>query len=214
VIARLEGALLRDGEHVVVDCGGVGYEVTCSAYTLAALPAHGERVVLRVFTQVRETEIALFGFIDPQERALFDLLITVKNVGPSTAIAILSGSSPRDIASLIAREDVVGLTRIKGIGKKTAELLVVELHDKCELLLLSWSATAEGGVRPVAIPAGAARPRSGAPLRSPLVAEVMTALVSMGWRPVEAEAAVSDLQVGDNASLESLLRQALRNMPR
>jgi Holliday junction DNA helicase RuvA len=214
VIARLEGTLIRDDEHVVVDCGGVGYEVTCSAYTLAALPASGERVVLRVFTQVRETEIALFGFIDPQERGLFDLLITVKNVGPSTAIAILSGSSPRDIASLIAREDVVGLTRIKGIGKKTAELLVVELRDKCELLVLAWSATADGGVRPVAIPAGAARPRSGAPLRSPLVGEVMTALVSMGWRPAEAEAAVSERQVGDNASLESLLRQALRNMPR
>jgi Holliday junction DNA helicase RuvA len=212
MIARLEGILLRDDEHVVVDCGGVGYEVKCSAYTLAALPAHGERVTLRVFTQVRETEIALFGFIDAQERALFDLLITVKNVGPSTAIAILSGSSPRDIASLIAREDVAGLTRIKGIGKKTAELLVVEVHDKCEQLVLAW--TADGGLRPVALPAGAARPRTGAPLRSPMLAEVMTALVSMGWRPVEAEAAVSDLQVGDNASLESLLRQALRNMPR
>ena len=212
MIARLEGALRRDGEQVVVDCGGVGYEVTCSAYTLAALPADGERVALRVFTQVRETEIALFGFIDHQERALFDLLITVKNVGPSTAIAILSGSSPRDIANLIAREDVAGLTRIKGIGKKTAELLVVELHDKCQGLLLSWSA--EGGVRPVAVPAGAARPRSGAPLRAPLVSEVMSALISMGWRPAEAEAAVSDLQVSDSASLESLLRQALRNMPR
>jgi len=223
VIARLEGTLLRDGEHVVVDCGGVGYEVTCSAYTLAALPASGERVMLRVFTQVRETEIALFGFIDQQERGLFDLLITVKNVGPSTAITILSGSSPRDIASLIAREDVPGLTRIKGIGKKTAELLVVELRDKCELLLLSWNATADGGVRPVGLPAGAAgaagvagagRPRSGLALRNPLLAEVMTALVTMGWRPAEAEQAVSDLQVGDSASLESLLRQALRNMPR
>ena len=213
MIARLEGTLIRDGEHVVVDCGGVGYDVACSAYTLAALPAHGERVVLRVFTQVRETEIALFGFIDQQERGLFDLLITVKNVGPSTAIAILSGSSPRDIASLIAREDVVGLTRIKGIGKKTAELLVVELRDKCEMLLLSWNATTDG-VRPVAIPAGAVRPRSGAPLRSPVIAEVMAALTSMGWRPAEAEAAVADLQVGDDASLETLLRQALRNMPR
>jgi Holliday junction DNA helicase RuvA len=217
VIARLEGTLHRDGEHVVVDCGGVGYEVTCSAYTLAALPAHGERVVLRVFTQVRETEIALFGFIDQQERALFDLLITVKNVGPSTAIAILSGSTPRDIANLIAREDVAGLTRIKGIGKKTAELLVVELRDKCEVLLLSWNATDDGGVRPVGLPtlaAGAARPRTGPALRNPLLAEVMTALVTMGWRPAEAEQAVSDLQVGDSASLESLLRQALRNMPR
>jgi len=212
VIARLDGTLIRDGEHVVVDCGGVGYEVTCSAFTLAALPASGERVILRVFTQVRETEIALFGFLDAQERALFDLLITVKNVGPSTAIAILSGSTPRDIATLIAREDVPGLIRIKGIGKKTAELLVVELHDKCEIMLLSWNA--EGGVRPVAIPAGAARPKAGPSLRNPLLAEVMTALVTMGWRQAEAEQAVTDLPVDDNASLESLLRQALRNMPR
>ena len=214
MIARLEGTLIRDGEHVVVDCGGVGYEVTCSAYTLAGLPGSGERVVLRVFTQVRETEIALFGFLEEQERGLFDLLITVKNVGPTTAIAILSGANPRDIATLIAREDVAGLTRIKGIGKKTAELLVVELRDKCEMVLLSWSA--EGGVRPVALPAGAARPRpaTASSIRNPLVREVMTALVTMGWRPAEAEQAVTDLPVDDNASLESLLRQALRNMPR
>ncbi len=212
MIARLEGTLVRDGEHVIVDCGGVGYEVTCSAFTLAALPASGERVVLRVFTQVRETEIALFGFIDEQERQLFDRLITVKNVGPSTAIAILSGSSPRDIAALIAREDVVGLTRIKGIGKKTAELLVVELREKCELLVLSWNA--EGGVRPVAVPAGAARSKVGPHLRHPMLGEVMAALVNMGWRPAEAEQAVSDLAVGDGASIETLLRQALRSMPR
>jgi len=212
MIARLEGTLVRDGEHVIVDCGGVGYEVTCSAFTLAALPASGERVVLRVFTQVRETEIALFGFLEQEERALFDLLITVKNVGPSTAITILSGSTPRDIAALIARQDVAGLTRIKGIGKKTAELLVVELHEKCEMMLLSWNA--EGGVRPVATHAGAVRIKAGSQHRHPLLGEVMGALVSMGWRPAEAEQAVSDLAVGDDASLETLLRQALRSMPR
>jgi Holliday junction DNA helicase RuvA len=197
---------------VIVDGGGVGYEVTCSAFTLAALPAGGERVVLRVYTQVRETAITLFGFLEAQERALFDLLITVKNVGPSTAIAILSGAGPRDIAALIAREDVVGLTRIKGIGKKTAELLVVELHEKCELLVLTWNA--EAGVRPVAIPAGAARGKTGSHLRHPLLGEVMAALVNMGWRPAEAEQAVADLPVGDDASIETLLRQALRSMPR
>jgi Holliday junction DNA helicase RuvA len=196
---------------VIVDCNGVGYEVTCSAYTLAALPASDARVVLRVFTQVRENEIALFGFIDQQERALFDLLITVKNVGPSTAIAMLSGSSPRDIATLIARQDVPGLVRIKGIGKKTAELLVVELHEKCEMLVLSWN---EGGIRPVAVPAGAARAKPGVAGRHPLLNEVMSALVSMGWRPVEAEQVVAELAVGDDASLETLLRQALRSMPR
>jgi len=212
VIARLEGVLVRDGEHVIVDCGGVGYEVTCSAFTLAALPASGERVALRVFTQVRETQIALFGFLEAQERGLFDLLITVKNVGPSTAIAILSGASPRDIAALIAREDVPGLTRIKGIGKKTAELLVVELHEKCEMLVLTWNA--DGGIRPVATPAGAARPKPGSHLRHPLLGEVMAALISMGWRPAEAEQAVAELPVGDDASIETLLRQALRSMPR
>ena len=212
MIGRLEGTLVRDGEHVIVDCGGVGYEVTCSAFTLAALPVVGERVALRVYTQVRETAITLFGFSDAQERALFDLLITVKNVGPSTAIAILSGSSPRDIATLIARQDVPGLTRIKGIGKKTAELLVVELHEKCEMLVLTWNA--DGGVRSAAIPAGAARPKSTAHLRHPLLGEVMAALVNLGWRPAEAEQAVAELPVADDATIEVLLRQALRSMPR
>jgi Holliday junction DNA helicase RuvA len=209
MIARLEGTLLRDGDQVIVDCNGVGYEVTCSAYTLASLPKHGERVELRVYTQVRETDISLYGFVDPQERGLFDLLITVKNVGPSTAISILSGSSPRDIAALIAREDVAGLTRIKGIGKKTAELLVVELREKCEMLVLSW--TADGNLRAAAMHAGTIKP---AKQRHPLLAEVMAALVGMGWRPNEAEQAVTDLAVGEDATIEALLRQALRSMPR
>jgi Holliday junction DNA helicase RuvA len=209
MIARLEGTLHREGDRVIVDCGGVGYEVTCSAYTIAALPAHGERVVLRVFTQMRETAIALFGFADAHERDLFDLLITVKNVGPSTAIAILSGAGPRDIAALIAREDVPGLTKIKGIGKKTAELLVVELREKCELLVLSWNA---GGTRPGAAPSGTIRTAKST--RHPLLGEVMTALINMGWRPQEAESAVAELPVEDGSSLEVLLRQALRSMPR
>jgi len=211
VIARLEGTLHRDGDQVVVDCRGVGYEVTCSAYTMAALPAHGQPVTLRVYTQMRETAIALYGFADHAERSLFDLLITVKNVGPSTAIAILSGAGPRDIAALISRQDVPGLTRIKGIGKKTAELLVVELHEKCELLLLSWSA--DGTPRSVALPAGAKRSSVG---RHPMLEEVVAALINMGWKQLEAEGAVKDLVVdGDPPpTIEILLRQALRSMPR
>jgi Holliday junction DNA helicase RuvA len=211
VIARLDGVLIeRMPPHVVVDVNGVGYDVVCSGYTLSGLPADGQRVTLRVFTHATENRIALFGFIDQQERALFDLLITVKNVGPSTAIAILSGSTPRDIATLIANEDVPGLTRIKGIGKKTAELLVVELHEKCAEALMVWDAA--GGLRPIALPAGAARIK--VPSRHPLIDEVMSALVGLGWKPAEAEQAVVDLAVPAEATIEQLLRQALRSMPR
>jgi Holliday junction DNA helicase RuvA len=213
VIARLEGTLLREGDQVIVDCRGVGYEVSCSAYTMASLPAHGEPVTLRVYTQMRETAIALYGFADHTERALFDLLITVKNVGPSTAIAILSGAAPRDIAGLVARQDVPGLTKIKGIGKKTAELLVVELHEKCEMLLLTWNA--EGQVRSVAMPAGTRQKVSGGGMRHPMLEDVIAALVSMGWRPVEAEAAIKELDVTQaGVTAEALLVQALRSMPR
>lgn len=210
MIARLEGTLVRDGDQVIVDCAGVGYEVLCSAYTLAALPSAGEHVVLRVYTQMRETAIALYGFADRAERALFDLLITVKNVGPSTAIAILSGAAPRDIAGLIARQDVAGLTRIRGIGKKTAELLVVELHEKCELMVLSWNA--EGHVRPAAVPSSARK--TGPGMRHPMLDDVAAALVGMGWRQVEADAAVKDLGLAPEVTVEELLVQALRSMPR
>jgi Holliday junction DNA helicase RuvA len=210
MIARLEGVLIErsisaSALRLVVDCGGVGYDVVCSAYTLAHLPADGERVTLRVFTQAQENKIALYGFVDPQERALFDLLITVKNVGPSTAIAILGGATPRDIAGLIAREDVAGLTRIKGVGKKTAEMLVVELREKCEQAVLGWDAS--GGLRPAA--RIAARPN-----RHSLLDEVASALVGMGWRPQEAEGAIAELAVPEGATIEELLRHALRSMPR
>jgi Holliday junction DNA helicase RuvA len=207
MIARLEGTLIeRDPPRVVVDCHGVGYDVIVSAYTLTGLPADGEHVTLKIFTHATENRLSLFGFLEHEERSLFDLLITVKNVGPSTAIAILSGSSPRDMAALIAREDIVGLTRIKGVGKKTAELLVVELHEKCSELLLRWDA---GNVlRPqVRI---ASRRSTG----NPVIDEVRLALVGMGWSPNEAEAAVVDLPITAEATIQSLLVHALRAMPR
>jgi Holliday junction DNA helicase RuvA len=217
VIARLEGVVIeKDPPHVVIDCNGVGYDVICSGYTLTELPPDGERVTLRVFTHATENKLSLFGFIDRQERTLFDLLITVKNVGPSTAIAILSGSNPRDIATLIAAEDVPGLTRIKGVGKKTAELLVVELKDKAAEALTMWDAG--GGVRPVAMPSSIRV--QGKLKRHPVIEEVATALVGMGWRPQEADQAVVELPVppdakaNDPALIAQLLRQALRSMPR
>lgn len=206
MIARLDGTLLeRMPPHVVVSCGGVGYDVICSQFTLGQLPADGEPVSLKIFTAASENKVSLFGFFDASERALFDLLITVKNVGPTTAIGILSASTPRDMATLIAREDVGGLTKIKGVGKKTAELLVVELREKCEMLVLTWNA--EGGPRAALTPA---KSRT----RHPMLDEVMGALVGMGWRATEAEGVVAELAIEAGTTVEVLLRQALRSMPR
>jgi holliday junction DNA helicase RuvA len=223
MIARLDGVLVERSfgtqtPHVVIDCGGVGYDVGCSQYTLASLPADGERVTLRVYTHAQENRIALYGFATLPERQMFDLLITVKNVGPSTAIAILSGASPRDIADAIAREDVATLTRIKGVGKKTAELLVVELHEKCEMLTLTW--TADGALRPAGhlASAAAARTMTPRPGRSPMLDDVTLALVGMGWRTHEVERAVADLPAelvaNPDVTIDALVRQALRSMPR
>jgi Holliday junction DNA helicase RuvA len=212
LIARLDGTLIeRDPPRLVVDCGGVGYDVIVSAYTLAGLPADGEHVTLRIYTAASENKVSLYGFGDLQERQLFDLLITVKNVGPSTAIAILSGSSPRDMAALIAREDHVGLTRIKGVGKKTAELLVVELHEKCAELLLGWDAS--GGMRPAALGAASRNPKKRG-TGNAMTDEVVQALVGMGWSPAEAESAAIAVAVEPDATIEQRLRQALRSMPR
>jgi Holliday junction DNA helicase RuvA len=192
VIARLRGTLIeRDLAAVVVECAGVGYDVAVSGTTLSALPDVGAEVVLRVYTHASENRIALYGFASERERELFDLLITVKNVGPSTALAILSGvASPDSLARMIAGGDLAGLVKIKGVGKKTAELLVVELKDR----LVGWAQ-----VRPA---------------RSPLLDDVASALVNLGWRPGEVDKAVGHLMVDPRATVETLLRDALRSMPR
>ncbi|HKA89032.1 MAG TPA: Holliday junction branch migration protein RuvA [Haliangiales bacterium] len=192
MIARLRGILVeRNVDSVVVECAGVGYDVAVSSTTLAALPPTGEEVVLRVYTHASENRVALYGFASPRERELFDLLITVKNVGPATALAILSGvPSPDALARMIAAGDLAGLVKIKGVGKKTAELLVVELKDK----LVGWA--------------------QARPTRSPLLDDVASALLNLGWRPGEVDKAVTHLPVDPRATVETLLRDALRSMPR
>jgi Holliday junction DNA helicase RuvA len=213
VIARLRGTLIERGEDfVVVECGGVGYEVSVSSSTLAQMPELGQEVVLRVFTHALESKITLYGFLGAPERELFDRLITVKNVGPATAIAILSGvTSPVELTRTIAAGDLAALTRIKGVGKKTAELLVVELREKCEWMLANWNAA--GGPVPASSAQGPAVPgKRGA--RSPLLDDVASALVGLGWRAVEVDKVVSRLELAPGASVESLLRDAIRAMPR
>lgn len=210
MIGRLRGTLVeQEGTYVLIDCGGVGYEVTVSTNTVLALPPVGEPVTLRIFTHALESKIALYGFGSAFERDLFDLLITVKKVGPSSAVGILSGgSAPEDIAQMIASEQVGALTKLRGIGKKTAEMLVVELREKCEMLLATWAAA---GGRARIVPAKVPAPASGRP---PLLEEVAGALMQLGWRPAEVDKVVGELVPDAEATLESLLRQALRSMPR
>lgn len=213
MIARLRGTLVdRGADRVIVECAGVGYEAAVSLATLTALPEPGAEVTLLVHTHALENKIALYGFATPVERALFDRLITVKNVGPATAMEILSGAaSPADLARVIAAGDLAALTRIRGVGKKRAELLVVELREKCELLLASWGAA--GAV----LPAGAgpaASARRGQAMRAPVLDDVASALVHMGWRQVEADKAVARLETPVGTTVEALLVEALRAMPR
>lgn len=206
IIGHLRGELIEHtGGHVIVDCGGVGYQCQVSAHTAAAMPPVGADVALRVFTHVSDRSISLFGFATAAERELFDLLITVKKVGPGSAIGILSaGASPSDIAQMIIGEQIRALTKLKGVGKKTAEMLVVELRDKCEILLATWRVRGDID-RTVDIAPPAEQPG--------LLDDVTAALVQMGWKPAEVEKVVATLKVEEGAQLEAVVVEALRAMP-
>lgn len=210
MIGHLRGNVIdRGAGTVVVECGGVGYEVHASSGTLASVGEIGSAVALRIYTHYSESKISLFGFSSAEERALFDLLITVKNVGPSSAIKILSaGAGPFEIAQMICSAELAALKSIKGVGKKTAELLVVELRDRCEALLMTWGAN---GISAAASPVPRAEVSAE---RSPVLDEVATALTQLGWKPSEVDKAVATLPSESSMPLEVLLREALRSMPR
>jgi len=216
VIGRLRGILAeQDDTRLVIECSGVGYEVNVSTNTLLTLPARGEEVTLRVFTHMLESKITLYGFGSQFERDLFDLLITVKKVGPSSAVGILSGgASPEDIARLIAEEQTAMLTKLRGVGKKTAEMLVVELREKCLDLLARQSASGQGAARPTS----AVIPPRPISTRPPVLDDVAAALGQLGWKSAEVDKTIAELEADldkhSDQSVEALLRVALRSMPR
>jgi Holliday junction DNA helicase RuvA len=195
VIARLAGKVAEKGaDHVVLDVGGVGYLVHLSAVTLASLPPQGGDVALRTFTNVRQDAIELFGFATEEEEAVFRALIDVKGVGPRAAQNILSGIDARELAQAVAGGDVARLTKVPGIGKKTAERLVVELKEKLALL-----ARAAGP--------GKARPGAG------VLEQLRQALVNLGYKPPQADAAADALrEEAEGKRLDELLRDALKRL--
>jgi Holliday junction DNA helicase RuvA len=195
VIASLSGVLAeKSGEEAVVDVNGVGYRVFVSLRSMARLPAEGERVRLRVRTVVREDALDLYGFSSVAEEELFLLLTSVSHVGPKLAMTVLSGMEPGELAGAIAAGDLARLTRLHGVGKKTAERLVVELKDKVGAL-----ATAPSAPAPTQKPTGQR-------------ADLVGALVNLGYKPAQAEAAAERAEeaAGPGASLDVLIREALR----
>ena len=196
MIARLSGVLLQKrADSVVVDVGGVGYLVHLSLQSSAKLPAEGGRVQLRTYTHVREDALQLFGFASAEEEQLFLLLIGVSGVGPRLASTILSGMPATELARAITGNDLARLTKIPGVGKKTAERLVVELKDKLVKLGIA------------AGPQGAAT--GGAD------GELVSALLNLGYRQAEAErAARSASKARPGAPLEDQIREALGALAR
>ena len=194
MIARLSGTLLeKRGDLAVVDVGGVGYQVHLSLQSTARLPAQGGPVQLRTYTHVREDALQLFGFASEEEERLFLLLIEVSGVGPRLAQTILSGMPAGELAAALVGGEIARLTRISGVGKKTAERLVVELKDK-----LKTSGLVGRGA-----PAPAPLSGSGA---------LVSALLNLGYKPATAErtAEVVRRSLGPAAAVEDQLREALR----
>jgi len=194
VIAQLRGRLLRkEPGEVVVDAGGVGYRVFIPVSTFYRLGEPGSETTLLIYTHVREDALALFGFLTRQEQALFELLIEVAGVGPRLAVNILSGIEAPELLHALASSDVARLTRTPGVGKKTAERLVVELRERAGKLALG-----PGAEPPVAGP-------------SALEQDLLSALGNLGYGRSEAGKAVERaLRDGSDERFEDLLRRALR----
>ncbi len=131
MIAMVSGAVaVRRADHVVVDCGGVGYRLAVSSETLRHVPAVGKQVLLHSHLVVREDALALYGFATEEERELFLMLIAVQSVGPKVALAVLSGGAPRELLAAVAAGDTARLQAAPGVGKRTAERIIVELREK------------------------------------------------------------------------------------
>jgi Holliday junction DNA helicase RuvA len=202
VIAHLRGQLSdNDGETIVVDVAGVGYQVWISAATLGALPPIGAELRLHVHSHfIKDEPLRLYGFADADERRLFQTLIDVQGVGPRVALAILVGLPAGELVRAIAGGDVARLTQIKGVGRKIAERLTVELREKITTLPLARG----GGV------SAPAAPRTSAPT-GPL-GDVYGALVALGYRPNEFEALLGAMDAA--LPTAELVKQALAGLRR
>lgn len=203
MIARLHGPLLEmDGAFLVVDVAGLGYEVEVSATVLAQNPTLGEHLDLFTHFVVREDAQLLFGFASANERELFRAFIKINGVGPKMALALISSLDLATLAHIVASNNVTALTKVPGVGKKTAERLMVELKSRIDDL-------ADTSAVPLSVVSVA-----DAPLSSPqgVQMEAQSALIALGYRPAEAAAAVASVNkdMEPSADVEMIIRAALR----
>ena len=200
MIAFLRGRVLdKQPNRIIVDVAGVGYDVQVPLSTFYEVGDEGAEVSLRVYTHVREDQLQLYGFLTELERQLFERLIAISGIGPKLAIVVLSGMETRELVAAVQRADVARLTTIPGIGKKTAERIVLELKDR---------------IAKVALPAasGAAPAASSA---DQLRSDLLSALLNLGYHRQQAEKAIdATVTSNPNASLEHAVRAALRELMR
>ena len=191
MIAHLRGKLIaRHPNQAIVETMGVGYDVTITVPTFSELPSAGSEVALHIHTHVREDQIALYGFLRPEEKQLFEKLITVSGIGPKLAITILSGMPADDMTGAIRGNDIARLTKIPGIGKKTAVRMVLELRDKLP-------------------PVDSDRVNM-IPSLSAIEEDVLSALQNLGYQRAAAEKAVTSVE--KDGSFEKMFRAALAAM--
>jgi len=194
MIAHLRGKLIhKEPGQAIVEAAGVGYDVAISVPTFTALPSVGAEASLHIHTQVSEDQIALFGFLEREEKRLFERLITVGGVGPKLAIKMLSGLNPERTVQAIRGQDHAQLTRIPGVGKKLAERLVVELKDKLDDFAVA--------------------PSQAPNVQGPAVDDVLSALVNLGYQRPAAEKAIEQAIAKDpalSADFDGLFRGALK----
>jgi Holliday junction DNA helicase RuvA len=196
VIARLTGRILeKHPNRIVVDVGGVGYDVLVPLSTFYGLGEAGAAVALRVHTHVREDVIALYGFATALEQDLFERLISISGIGPKLALAVLSGIDPPELVRAVRSQDVARLTRIPGVGKKTAERMGLELKDRL----------------PQAMAAADAEEPAGGAVRD----DLLSALMNLGYNRAAVEKTVdAAMKKAPDAGFEQLLRDILRGMTR
>ncbi|MBA2442801.1 MAG: Holliday junction branch migration protein RuvA [Rubrobacter sp.] len=204
MIERLRGQLVeKDAEGVVVDVGGVGYRALAPASTIRVLPAVGEECGVYTRMVVREDAMLLFGFASRDERAAFDALVSVSKIGPKLAVAALSTLSPPEISEAVGRNDVLKLATVPGLGKKTAERVVLELRGT-DLAAFGFGSLVEtvesaGGSGNGSAPAG------------PFM-EAREALTGLGYSLEEAEAALREVPRDEGVTVEGYVREALRRI--